>query len=210
MSHWPKGRCVAKHRFKEYMDSTSCGKNGKIIARAWHAIWCFPFTEGERTLLGGKFSTYRKEIQIQAARQKGRMFIIVFPGTARQDQPRCRGASLDWNPAVTRAQRDWEEQAEYPYGCREPQIVTAGLLDQGGPEEKQVSSQHEGCPWSAPVSGRQMGLEQSPSTLKGACLEDAWERGRARSPAHSCQAKASIGWLMARCVLVLQETATTQ
>lgn len=135
---------------------------------------------------------------------------IVFPGTARQDQPRCRGAPLDWNPAVTRAQRDWEEQAEYPDSCREPQIVTAGLMDQGGPEGKQVlSSQHEGCPWSAPVSGRQMGPEQSPSTLKGACLEDAWERGRARSPAHSCQAKASVGWLMARRVLVLPQTATT-
>lgn len=68
---------MAQHRFKEYMDSTPRGKNGKITARAGHAIWCFPFTEGERTLLGGKFSPARKEIQV-AARQKGQTFIIVF------------------------------------------------------------------------------------------------------------------------------------
>lgn len=54
--------------------------------------------------------------------------------------------------------------------------MTVGLMDQGGPEEKQVSAQHECCPGSAPMSGRQMGPEQSPQIFKGSCLNDAWER----------------------------------
>lgn len=55
-------------------------------------------------------------------------------------------------------------------------VVTVGLLDQGGPKEKQVSARHECCPWSAPMSGSQNGPEQSLEILKEAHLNDAWER----------------------------------
>ena len=52
-------------------------------------------------------------------------------------------------------------------------MVTVGLVDQGGPEEKQVSARHECCPWSAPMSRSEVEPEQYPQMLRGASLNDA-------------------------------------
>lgn len=95
-------------------------------ARAGHTIGYFLFTEGKRTLLGGKFSTHSKEIQV-VVRQKGQIFITEFSGTAWQGQPRCHGAQLTGVPGCCQSsERLGGEQAEYPDGCREPQDGDCG------------------------------------------------------------------------------------